>query len=257
VRTLLIGHHDARLDLEFLPRWLATFSELAGVVVIRDTKRQIWRRARREMKRSGVIGLLDVMAFRVYYRLRLARRGARLEAALARSLAAHYPPLSSDAPILHTTSPNSSEAAEFIRAARPDVMLARCKHLLKAEVYSIPRLGTFAMHPGICPQYRNAHGCFWALATGDHENIGMTLLQIDAGIDTGPIYGHFRRPVEEPSEPHTSIQNRVVFENLPGIRDTLRGIASGSAQPLQVSGRPSAVWGQPRLTAYWRGRRAR
>jgi folate-dependent phosphoribosylglycinamide formyltransferase PurN len=256
VRTLLICHHDARLDREFLPRWLASFSELAGVVVVRDSRRQLWRRARRELKRSGALGLLDAIAYRLYHRVFLAGDDARREQILARQLADRYPPVATSVQSLTTGSPNSAEAADFIRAARPDVVLARCKHLLKRDVFSIARTGTFAMHPGICPQYRNAHGCFWALASGDRDNVGMTLLKIDTGIDTGPIYGFFRRPQEDPEESHASIQDRVVFENLPAIGETLMRVHGGGASPIEVSGQPSAVWGQPRLTAYWRWRRA-
>jgi len=256
VRTLLICHHDARLDREFLPRWLASFSELAGIVVVRDSSRQVWRRARRELKRSGVVGLLDVVAYRLYHRARLSREDAKREDALARQLEKLYPAAASAVPALETASPNSPEAADFIRKARPDVVLARCKHLLKREVFEVARTGTFAMHPGICPQYRNAHGCFWALASGDRDNVGMTLLKIDAGIDTGPIYGFFRRPLSDPEETHTSIQDRVVFENLPEIQAKLVAVHEGRANPLEVTGKPSAVWGQPRLTAYWRTRRA-
>jgi len=83
----------------------------------------------------------------------------------------------------------------------------------------------------------------------------MTLLKIDQGIDTGPIYGYFRRPVSDPAESHVSIQARVVYENLPEIRDLLLRIHAGEAAPLEVAGRPSAVWGQPRLTWYWRWKR--
>ena len=256
MRTLLICHHDARLDREFLPRWLASFSELAGIVVVRDSSRQLWRRARRELKRSGVLGLLDVVAYRLYHRARLSRADAKREEALARQLDGRYPALSPGVPTLETGSPNTAEAADFIREARPDVVLARCKHLLKPEVFGVARTGTFAMHPGICPQYRNAHGCFWALASGDRENVGMTLLKIDAGIDTGPIYGFFRRPLPDPDESHASIQDRVVFENLPEIEQTLVAVHAGRARPIEVTGKPSAVWGQPRLTAYWRMRRA-
>jgi len=256
VRTLLICHHDARLDREFLPRWLASFSELVGVVVIRDSRRQLWRRARREIGRSGLLGLLDVLAYRAYHGVRLSRDDAKKHHALAKRLAGEYALRAEGVPVLETSSPNNPEASAFMRAARPDVVLARCKHLLKREVFSIARTGTFAMHPGICPQYRNAHGCFWALANGDRDNVGMTLLKIDAGIDTGPIYGFFRRPLEDPGESHNSIQERVVFENLPAIGETLLAVHDGRARPIEVSGKPSAVWGQPRLTAYWRARRA-
>ena len=50
------------------------------------------------------------------------------------------------------------------------------------------------MHPGICPEYRNAHGCFWALANRDLNKVGMTLLRIDKGVDTGPTFGYYTYP---------------------------------------------------------------
>ena len=78
------------------------------------------------------------------------------------------------------------------------------------------------MHPGICPEYRNAHGCFWALATGDTGNAGMTLLRIDRGVDTGPVFGYFRVDATL-AESHIVIQHRVVLDHLDAIRDTLLG----------------------------------
>src|SRR5262249_22018380 len=135
VRTLLICHHDARLDLEFLPRWLASFSELAGIVVVRGSSRQGWRRARRALERSGVVGLVRVFAYGLSHRARLSREDAKREDALAKRLEGLYPAVPSAVPTLETASPNSPEAADFIRKARPDVVLARCKHLLKREVF--------------------------------------------------------------------------------------------------------------------------
>jgi methionyl-tRNA formyltransferase len=111
------------------------------------------------------------------------------------------------------------------------------------------------MHPGICPEYRNAHGCFWALANGDPDNVGMTLLRIDRGVDTGPVFGYFRVNPADRSESHIVLQHRTVLDHLDAIRDRLLQIAAGTASPIPTSGRPSAVWGQPWLTAYLRTRR--
>jgi methionyl-tRNA formyltransferase len=86
------------------------------------------------------------------------------------------------------------------------------------------------MHPGICPEYRNAHGCFWALANGDSARVGMTLLKIDKGVDTGPVYGHYTYPYDERHESHVVIQHRVVFENLEALREKLEHIAAGDAR---------------------------
>ena len=107
------------------------------------------------------------------------------------------------------------------------------------------------MHPGICPQYRNAHGCFWALAKHDRGNVGMTLLKIDKGIDTGPVYGYYRCEFDETTESHHVIQHKVVFDNLDALRQKLQEIYDGQAQTLDTRGLPvgrmgSATW----LTAY-------
>jgi methionyl-tRNA formyltransferase len=107
------------------------------------------------------------------------------------------------------------------------------------------------MHPGICPEYRNAHGCFWALANDDRERVGMTLLRIDRGVDTGPVFGYFSCNCDEGSESHIVIQHRTVFDNLDAIGKRLIEIHEGRAMPLDVSGRKSSAWGQPWLTRYF------
>lgn len=107
------------------------------------------------------------------------------------------------------------------------------------------------MHPGICPQYRNAHGCFWALAKQDRENVGMTLLKIDKGIDTGPVYGYYRCKFDETKESHHVIQHKVVFDNLDVLQEKLKEIYAGLAKPIDTRGLPSGEWGQPWLTAYF------
>jgi len=141
------------------------------------------------------------------------------------------------------------------------VMIARCKTLLKDSVFSIPARGTFVMHPGICPEYRNAHGCFWALANGDLERVGMTLLRIDKGVDTGAVYGSYTCSFDAVSDSHIVIQHRVVFDNLDQLRNKFEEIYLGNAVPIDTSGRASAAWGQPWLTRYlswkWKARRKR
>jgi folate-dependent phosphoribosylglycinamide formyltransferase PurN len=255
VRTLLICHQNNRLDVEIMPRWLASFSTLAGVVSIADTPGSLWRRTRRELRRVGPVRLLDVMAFRLYYATTLAGADRRWEDAQLRELATRYAPVNGAVARMETASPNTKAVEDFIRQAAPDIVIARCKFLLKESVFSIATRGTFVIHPGICPEYRNAHGCFWALAERDTERVGATLLRIDRGIDTGPVFGYFRAPIDETRESHIRIQSRVVYDNLDAIAGTLRAVHDGTATPLETNGRPSAVWGQPWLTKHLRWKR--
>src|SRR5438132_12986377 len=255
MRTILICHADAPLDLEGLARWLASFSHLCGIVVLDETRQRLWRRIRREVARVGLLRFADVLAFRLYYRFFLRRQDRKWQEQQLADLCGHYAPLTPETQILRTHSPNTPAVEQFLRSVAPSIMIARCKTLLKPSVFTIPSRGTFVLHPGICPEYRNAHGCFWALARNDLDNVGMTLLQIDRGVDTGPVYGYFRCAYDETRDSHVIIQQKVVLDNLDALRTRLIDIHAGRAAPLDTSGRPSGEWGQPWLTAFWAWRR--
>jgi hypothetical protein len=256
VRTVLICHAEDDLNRLGIARWLASFSDLAGVVVIREDAGAARRRIRRELKRVGWLRFLDVIAFRVYYRLFLAKHDQQRESELLRDVCRRYPEVSAETREVIVATPNSSESERFLRECAPDMVLARCKVLLRENIFAIPRLGTFVMHPGICPEYRNAHGCFWALARRDMDNVGLTLLRIDRGVDTGPVYGYYRYPYDEVAETHILIQHRAAFENLDAIAEKLTEIEGGSAACLPVAGRPSGIWGQPWLSSFLGWKRA-
>jgi hypothetical protein len=251
MKTVLICHEGHMLDEIGLPRWLGSFSSVTGIVVLRETRRRAWQRIRREIKRVGMVRFADVLAFRLYYRLLHAAHDRRWEEAQVAKICKDYAGPDSPPPILYTSSPNTQAAVEFIRKAQPDIMIARCKTLLKESVFSIPRSGTFVMHPGICPEYRNAHGCFWALANGDIGRVGMTLLRIDKGVDTGAVYGYYTCNFNEIEESHAVIQNRVVFDNLDKLRQKFEEIHLGRAQTIDTTGRTSATWGQPWLSRHF------
>jgi len=255
IRTLLICHRGAIIHEDGLARWLAAETELRGVLVIDEDRRVLARRARRQLRRVGLFRFFDVLAFRAYYQLVLRPEDKAYERGVVRKLADAYAPVDASVPRLVVRSPNSADAVAFIQSCAPDLTLALCKNMLKKSVFSIPRCGTFVLHPGICPEYRNTHGCFWALARGDTANVGMTMLRIDDGVDTGPIYGYFRGQFDELTESHVRIQHRMTFDNLDTILALIRHVVAGDAYPLDTTGRPTATWGQPWLSSYLRWKR--
>lgn len=251
MRTAIIFHENDLVDSELTTRWLASFSDLAGLVILRENGGRSKDRIRREIKRVGLFRFIDVMAFRLYYRLFHSAKDEQWRRDEVDRLTKDLSPIGEVATII-APSPNLPEVKEFLAALGLDVVIARCKVILKKEIFEIPTGGTFVLHPGICPEYRNAHGCFWAIAEDDPENVGLTLLRVDAGIDTGPIYGYFRCDFDLSKESHIVIQNRVFTENLDPIRDKLIEAAEGNAVSINTQGRPSGVWGQPWLTKYIR-----
>ncbi|SEN18292.1 Formyl transferase [Luteibacter sp. UNCMF331Sha3.1] len=255
MRTVLMCHSDDAFDRQGLAAWLSSFSELAGLVLIEETGEQKRARVRRELKRVGPWRFLDVLAMRFYYRVRLAAADhAWMDASLA-GLRARFG-IVAGVPELRVASANAPEVAAFLAACQPDVMIARSKQLLSKKIFRIPTQGCLVMHPGICPEYRNAHGCFWALAERDLDRVGLTLLRIDAGVDTGPVYGHFTYAFDEANESHVRVQYRMVLENLDALAQRIRDIAAGDARPVDVTGRQSGTWGQPLLSRYLRWKRA-
>ena len=105
--------------------------------------------------------------------------------------------------------------------------------------------------------------CPWLLLGASkrrhQQEVGVSLLRIDAGVDTGPVYGHYSYPYDEVIESHVVIQHRAIVENLDALREKLLAICDGFASPINTSGRESATWGQPWLTSYvkWKNRAKR
>jgi methionyl-tRNA formyltransferase len=254
MRTAVICSAENVFNRRVLPSYLASISDLAGIVAIEERRSNLWRRLKYEWRRSRW-RTLDVLAFRAFYRLRHAKGDREWVRARSAAELARLGPID-DVPVFTTTDPNSEEARAFLASLAPDLCVAACKTILRREIFGIPRHGTFVVHPGVCPEYRNAHGCFWALAKRDLERVGATLLRIDEGIDTGPVYAYYTTDFDELAESHTVIQLRVVYDNLDRIGSDLRRIAEGSAAPIDTRGRESAAWGQPRLTDYLRWKRA-
>ena len=63
-RSVLICHRGALLDRNGLSAWLASFSDLAGIVELSETTGRTMQRIKAQVRRSGVWRLLDVFALR-------------------------------------------------------------------------------------------------------------------------------------------------------------------------------------------------
>src|SRR3989449_4522683 len=68
----------------------------------------------------------------------------------------------------------------------PYTTLFRSGHILKPELLAIPTHGMINVHPSLLPELRGAAPIEWAIING-LEQTGVTIMQMDAGMDTGPI----------------------------------------------------------------------
>ena len=72
---------------------------------------------------------------------------------------------------------------------------------------SLPPHGALNLHPSLLPLYRGATPIPAAILAGDAET-GVTLMRMDAGLDTGPIVAQERTPIE-PDETASLIEDRL------------------------------------------------
>ena len=113
---------------------------------------------------------------------RPAGRGMKLapsavkQAALARGL-----------PLVQPISLRTAEAEAVLRAADADVMVVAAYGLILPQaVLDLPRLGCLNIHASLLPRWRGAAPIQRAILAGDPET-GITIMQMDAGLDTGAM----------------------------------------------------------------------
>lgn len=83
-----------------------------------------------------------------------------------------------------------------LTALAPDVVIVIAYGLLLPQaVLAIPRLGCINCHASLLPRWRGAAPIQRALLAGDLDT-GVTLMQMDAGLDSGPILAQTRCPIE-------------------------------------------------------------
>src|SRR6202034_4797703 len=97
---VLICHEEDQLNRIGLARWLASFTDLAGIVVLREPGKRLLRRVRRELKRVGALRFPDVLAMRLYYRIFLAKKDHAWEQAQLADLCRRYPEIGPQTQIL-------------------------------------------------------------------------------------------------------------------------------------------------------------
>src|SRR5512135_3452412 len=89
------------------------------------------------------------------------------------------------------------EAVEMLAGMAPDAMVvAAFGQILPKTVLDIPKLGCFNVHASLLPKYRGAAPINWAIINGE-ETTGVTIMKMDAGMDTGDMIMQNRCHIEE------------------------------------------------------------
>lgn len=110
-------------------------------------------------------------------------RGRRLEASpVKRRAEAH------DLPVLQpATLINKDLVGELARLEPDAIVVVAYGLILPPDVLRLPRAGCINVHASLLPRWRGAAPVEAAILAGDRET-GVSLMHMDAGLDTGPVY---------------------------------------------------------------------
>ena len=134
---------------------------------------------------------------------------------------------------LPTIQPNKltePSAIQQIRDWAPQVIVvAAFGQILRAEMLRLPAQGCINVHASLLPRWRGAAPIQAAIAAGDTES-GVTIMQMDEGLDTGPMISQRRVPIE-PQDTGSSLAERLARLGAELLPVALRGYLSGSLVP--------------------------
>ena len=113
---------------------------------------------------------------------RRSGRGKRSQPSPVKSLA-----LSADLPVLQPATLRDETALSELRTLELDALIVVAYGLILPEAaLAIPRYGCINVHGSLLPRWRGAAPIQRAVEAGDSES-GITIMQMDAGLDTGPM----------------------------------------------------------------------
>jgi methionyl-tRNA formyltransferase len=89
--------------------------------------------------------------------------------------------------VLQPEKPTDAAFLQRLRDLAPDVgVVVGYGHILRTELLTLPRRGMVNVHPSLLPVLRGAAPIEWTILQGI-ENTGVTIMQLDEGMDSGPI----------------------------------------------------------------------
>jgi methionyl-tRNA formyltransferase len=134
-------------------------------------------------------------------------------------------------PVLQPRRIKAPEALDALRALRPDVqVVVAYGQILPRAVIDVAPRGTVNVHGSLLPRYRGAAPVQWAIVNGETET-GVSTMQIDEGMDTGPVLLTRSEPVRA-TDTAEELEGRLAGLGAGLLVETLAGLEQGTIAPV-------------------------
>lgn len=152
-------------------------------------------------------------------------RGKKLTPSPVKQLA-----LAHDLPVFQPGSLRPEDNQQLVAGLNADVMVVVAYGLiLPATVLQMPRLGCINVHGSLLPKWRGAAPIQRSLWAGDEET-GITIMQMDEGLDTGDMLNKVSCQIE-PHDTSATLYDKLADMGPQGLLETLELLSSGHLRP--------------------------
>lgn len=142
--------------------------------------------------------------------------------------------LSRGIPVLQPLKARAEPFIAELRQFAPDlIVVVAYGQILPQTILDIPRFGCLNVHTSILPKYRGAAPIQWAIFNGETET-GVTIMKMDAGLDTGDIVSEARTPIDEADDAQT-LHDRLARMGADLLLRTIPDYVAGRLTPRPQS----------------------
>jgi methionyl-tRNA formyltransferase len=141
------------------------------------------------------------------------------------------------APLMEADGVRSGPGFDALAPLRPDlIVVVAYGELLSRAVLALPRLGCINVHLSLLPRWRGAAPVQRAILAGDLHS-GVSVMQMDEGLDTGPVFASVREPIG-PEDDAGTLGGRLATIGAATAVDVVHALGAGDveARPQDESG---------------------
>jgi methionyl-tRNA formyltransferase len=130
-------------------------------------------------------------------------------------------------PVFQPEKAKDPDSVARIAAERPDlIVVAAYGHILPKSILDIPPHGCINVHASLLPKYRGAAPINWAVARGETVT-GVTIMKMDAGMDTGPMLLVREMPISDEDTAQT-LYDKLSLLGAEALAEALRKLHEGT-----------------------------
>lgn len=134
-------------------------------------------------------------------------------------------------PVIDFGKGQAKEVTARVLALEPDaVVVAAFGHILRQPLLAGPRFGCINVHASLLPRWRGVSPVQYSILHGDSWS-GVTIMQMDAGVDTGPILAQ-RAVAIHPEDTGGDLIERLAGQGADLLIHTLRDLQNGQVGPV-------------------------